>query len=451
LAGNLYCTCFLGGLRCRDRRFHDVLRRLVAVWRVAAQDAITVAEALELKAEAARVLVDLLPWLAPEDRTGRCLVQTLYLWHSICDWGPLRLLDCMAQERGYAGVRKMGTNRATLAASAAHKNCHTVGLRTIVHCDQMLGAAFKYSRSRGPGLAVQTGLDGTYLGTGRQITLTAADEEYILVHLLKVDPDAAAAYAKYAAWAKDTPAGRKFTGKSTDSAPARFARWAESVEEWEDKSAGANVAAAARQPLLHVHSYSKCEHLGREVWACDKPGVKSLNNLIYFAVDDDAPEQPGNSFWGEAQQLVVLQWRGATYGLVRGRWYRSWEHCPADARLARVRTSARRKRPHIVLEDDSEDDSDGHEEGRSAAPMGGLYDDNEPWVLLRYITKFGDAVMDGWAVSKTGVGYVPAGHATAGDTTYRLILPGGARRSVAPTQSDDLENNNNSGDENEDM
>ena len=51
-----------------------------------------------------------------------------------------------------------------------------------------------------------------------------------------------------------------------------------------------------------------------------------------------------------------------------------------------------------------------------------MYDDNEPWVLMRYITAFGDAAADGWAVSQKK-GYVPA---SQGDTTFRLILPGGA-------------------------
>ena len=50
-----------------------------------------------------------------------------------------------------------------------------------------------------------------------------------------------------------------------------------------------------------------------------------------------------------------------------------------------------------------------------------MYDANEPWVLMRYITAFGLAAADGWAVSKQG--YVPA---IQGDVVYRLILPGGA-------------------------
>lgn len=53
---------------------------------------------------------------------------------------------------------------------------------------------------------------------------------------------------------------------------------------------------------------------------------------------------------------------------------------------------------------------------------GGVYDANEPWVLMRYITDFGAAAADGWAVSNKQ-GYVPA---SQGDVTYRLILPGGA-------------------------
>lgn len=322
-------------------------------------DTITVTQALELKASAARALTALERWLAPEDRTGRCIVQTLYLWHSALDWGPLRLVDATAQERGYKEARGMATRPSALAASAANKACHRTGLRIMVRSDGMLSAAFAFAWAA-PSRLLRAEVhmqDGTFTGAGKSnLTLSPEAVVFMMLHLLKVHPDSAEAYAAYAAWGK-TDAGRRWMrGGNGEAEHLRFAMW---VDCWwtgapED---GKAAAEAARTPLEHAQTFSKCTHLGREVWAGDKVGARTLNNLIYWHIAEPAVEL-GNSYWGEAQEFVMVHWGGVSYGFVRAKWYRKWERCPAAPHLVRVRTSPSRKRARAMLDLEGEEEDE---------------------------------------------------------------------------------------------
>ena len=55
---------------------------------------------------------------------------------------------------------------------------------------------------------------------------------------------------------------------------------------------------------------------------------------------------------------MLVYWGGASYGLVRAKWYRKWERCPAAPHLVRVRTSPSRKKRARAPPDSADEDSE---------------------------------------------------------------------------------------------